>query len=104
LTFAAPLLAAARHFGQHCKGVSDEFMICRFDKKDPEKCAELGKKVTQCGIELYVAVFPPTDSDVRYCTFLFPFRYSAPFRLRDATLSRIPKVASVMEVAVHLIC
>lgn len=49
----APLLAAARHFGQHCKSVSDEFMLCRFEKKDPEKCAELGEKVTRCGVELY---------------------------------------------------
>lgn len=47
-------MAAARHFGQYCKPASDDYMRCRFDEKDPAKCVELGKKVTACGIELYV--------------------------------------------------
>ena len=56
-------MAAARHFGQHCKAVSDEFMVCRFEEKDPAKCVDLGRKVTSCAVELYVIPNP-----MRLCT------------------------------------
>ncbi|KNC85175.1 NADH dehydrogenase (ubiquinone) 1 alpha subcomplex 8 [Sphaeroforma arctica JP610] len=47
------LLAGARHYGQYCKAQNDAFMYCKYDKKDPAKCVEEGKKVTACGIEFF---------------------------------------------------
>lgn len=50
---SAVLVGAAHHYGEHCWKENDAFMICRVDTKDPRKCLEEGKKVTNCAKEFF---------------------------------------------------
>ncbi|KAF2354000.1 hypothetical protein FHG87_015244 [Trinorchestia longiramus] len=47
------LRAGAFHLGKYCETPSQEFMLCRFEEKDPRKCFEIGKEVTACGLEFF---------------------------------------------------
>lgn len=50
---SAVLVAAAHHFGNHCKKQSEEFMDCRIETKDPRKCLQQGGEVTRCAVEFF---------------------------------------------------
>jgi len=45
---SAVLVATAHHYGGYCMKENDTFMDCRIDTKDPRKCLEEGKKVSNC--------------------------------------------------------
>jgi len=53
---SAVLTAGAEHFSKHCKAESDAFMMCRTGDKDPRKCLEEGRRVTQCGMDFFKLV------------------------------------------------
>ncbi|CAH1774191.1 unnamed protein product [Owenia fusiformis] len=47
------LRAGAHHFGKYCDFQSKEFMLCWREEKDPRKCINEGKEVTNCGFEFF---------------------------------------------------
>lgn len=50
---SAVLVGAAHHYGSYCSKENDAFMECRTDTKNPTKCLEEGKKVTNCAREFF---------------------------------------------------
>lgn len=53
---SAPLTAAAFHYGKYCKEANDTFIKCRYVLKDPRKCLNEGKVVTNCAHEFFKKV------------------------------------------------
>ena len=49
---SALMNGAALHYGEYCRSKNDRFMACRFEAKDPRKCLEEGRQVTECGMKL----------------------------------------------------
>uniref|UniRef100_A0A8B9XBP2 NADH dehydrogenase [ubiquinone] 1 alpha subcomplex subunit 8 n=1 Tax=Bos mutus grunniens TaxID=30521 RepID=A0A8B9XBP2_BOSMU len=47
------LKAAAHHYGAQCDKPNKEFMLCRWEEKDPRRCLEEGKLVNQCALEFF---------------------------------------------------
>ncbi|KAG6803187.1 NADH dehydrogenase [ubiquinone] 1 alpha subcomplex subunit 8 [Apis mellifera caucasica] len=43
--------AAAVFLGKRCEWFNNEFMLCRYELKDPRKCLKEGKDVTKCALE-----------------------------------------------------
>lgn len=75
---SAPLKSAAFFLGAFCKEyngvyqcirsslvkcsmckVSDDFMLCKAENRDPAHCLTEGRRVTRCGQDLYVLVIAP---------------------------------------------
>ncbi|XP_075040852.1 NADH dehydrogenase [ubiquinone] 1 alpha subcomplex subunit 8 [Mixophyes fleayi] len=50
---SAVLKSAAHHYGSHCDKPNKEFMLCRWEEKDPRKCLNEGKKVNECALEFF---------------------------------------------------
>uniref|UniRef100_A0A8D3DPU1 NADH dehydrogenase [ubiquinone] 1 alpha subcomplex subunit 8 n=1 Tax=Scophthalmus maximus TaxID=52904 RepID=A0A8D3DPU1_SCOMX len=50
---SAVLKAAAHHFGSQCDKANKEFMLCRWEEKDPRKCIEEGRKVNECALNFF---------------------------------------------------
>lgn len=50
---SAVLMGASHHLGQYCDKDFKTFMGCRYETKDPRKCLQEGKKVTQCALEFF---------------------------------------------------
>ena len=50
---SAVLKAAAHHFGSQCDAPNKEFMLCRWEEKDPRKCLEEGRKVNACALNFF---------------------------------------------------
>uniref|UniRef100_A0A7J8EF72 NADH dehydrogenase [ubiquinone] 1 alpha subcomplex subunit 8 n=1 Tax=Molossus molossus TaxID=27622 RepID=A0A7J8EF72_MOLMO len=50
---SAVLKAAAHHYGAQCDKPNKEFMLCRWEEKDPRRCLEEGKLVNQCALEFF---------------------------------------------------
>uniref|UniRef100_A0A3Q2QLC2 NADH dehydrogenase [ubiquinone] 1 alpha subcomplex subunit 8 n=1 Tax=Fundulus heteroclitus TaxID=8078 RepID=A0A3Q2QLC2_FUNHE len=50
---SAVLKAAAHHFGSQCDKANKEFMLCRWEEKDPRKCVEEGRKVNECALNFF---------------------------------------------------
>uniref|UniRef100_A0A8D0BZH3 NADH dehydrogenase [ubiquinone] 1 alpha subcomplex subunit 8 n=1 Tax=Salvator merianae TaxID=96440 RepID=A0A8D0BZH3_SALMN len=50
---SAVLKAAAHHFGSQCDKSNKEFMLCRWEEKDPRKCLDEGKAVNKCALEFF---------------------------------------------------
>jgi len=50
------LKAAAFQLGKECEAESNEFMLCKFEEKDPRKCIREGKLVTACAMKFFQAV------------------------------------------------
>ncbi|KAI2659995.1 NADH dehydrogenase [ubiquinone] 1 alpha subcomplex subunit 8 [Labeo rohita] len=44
---SAVLKAAAHHYGSQCDKANKEFMLCRWEEKDPRKCLKEGRKVNE---------------------------------------------------------
>jgi len=53
---SASWYAAAFHLGKYCEKPSQEFMLCKYESKDPRACYKLGKEVTACGWDFFKAV------------------------------------------------
>ncbi len=53
---SAILVATAHHYGGFCSKENDAFMDCRIDTKDPRKCLEEGKRVTNCARKFFEKV------------------------------------------------
>ncbi|KAK1123383.1 hypothetical protein K0M31_008095 [Melipona bicolor] len=52
LSISWPYIAAAAVFlGKKCEWYHNEFMLCRYELKDPRKCLKEGKDVTKCAKE-----------------------------------------------------
>ncbi|KAB7503431.1 NADH dehydrogenase [ubiquinone] 1 alpha subcomplex subunit 8 [Armadillidium nasatum] len=49
----AALIAGSVYYGQECLTQNDEFMLCRFEEKDPRKCLNEGKAVTACAVNFF---------------------------------------------------
>ncbi|XP_028176502.1 NADH dehydrogenase [ubiquinone] 1 alpha subcomplex subunit 8-like [Ostrinia furnacalis] len=49
----ATLMSAAPYLGKVCENVNNEFMLCRQETNDPRPCIELGKRVTECAIQVF---------------------------------------------------
>ncbi|XP_013136704.1 PREDICTED: NADH dehydrogenase [ubiquinone] 1 alpha subcomplex subunit 8-like [Papilio polytes] len=49
----ATLRAGSFHLGKYCENQNNEFMLCRFEEKDPRKCINEGKAVTACTLEFF---------------------------------------------------
>ncbi|XP_026756005.1 NADH dehydrogenase [ubiquinone] 1 alpha subcomplex subunit 8 [Galleria mellonella] len=47
------LIAGSFHLGKYCEQANNEFMLCRFEEKDPRKCINEGKAVTACTMEFF---------------------------------------------------
>lgn len=56
---SAVLMGGAHHFGSYCEKQNEAFMECRLEHKDPRKCLQEGKAVTQCAIN-----FSPRSKEV----------------------------------------
>lgn len=50
---SAVLKAAAHHYGSQCDKANKEFMLCRWEEKDPRKCLDEGRKVNECAIQFF---------------------------------------------------
>lgn len=50
---SAVLKAAAHHFGSQCDKPNKEFMLCRWEEKDPRKCLNEGRKVNECALNFF---------------------------------------------------
>lgn len=50
---SAVLKAAAHHYGAQCDKANKEFMLCRWEEKDPRKCLDEGRKVNECAIQFF---------------------------------------------------
>ncbi|XP_005879253.1 NADH dehydrogenase [ubiquinone] 1 alpha subcomplex subunit 8 [Myotis yumanensis] len=50
---SAVLKAAAHHYGAQCDKPNKEFMLCRWEEKDPRRCLEEGKLVNQCALKFF---------------------------------------------------
>lgn len=50
---SAVLKAAAHHYGSQCDRPNKEFMLCRWEEKDPRKCLEEGRKVNECALNFF---------------------------------------------------
>ncbi|KAK1800239.1 hypothetical protein P4O66_000284 [Electrophorus voltai] len=50
---SAVLKAAAHHYGSQCDKVNKEFMLCRWEEKDPRNCLNEGKKVNECALNFF---------------------------------------------------
>lgn len=50
---SAVLKAAAHHYGSQCDKPNKEFMLCRWEEKDPRKCLEEGRKVNECALNFF---------------------------------------------------
>nr|XP_025039257.1 NADH dehydrogenase [ubiquinone] 1 alpha subcomplex subunit 8 [Pelodiscus sinensis] len=47
------LKAAAHHYGSQCDKPNKEFMLCRWEEKDPRKCLKEGKEVNKCALDFF---------------------------------------------------
>ncbi|XP_053229848.1 NADH dehydrogenase [ubiquinone] 1 alpha subcomplex subunit 8 isoform X1 [Podarcis raffonei] len=47
------LKAAAHHYGSQCDKPNKEFMLCRWEEKDPRKCLKEGKEVNKCAMDFF---------------------------------------------------
>ncbi|XP_017266010.1 NADH dehydrogenase [ubiquinone] 1 alpha subcomplex subunit 8 [Kryptolebias marmoratus] len=50
---SAVLKAAAHHYGSQCDKPNKEFMLCRWEEKDPRKCIQEGRKVNECALNFF---------------------------------------------------
>ncbi|XP_075691641.1 NADH dehydrogenase [ubiquinone] 1 alpha subcomplex subunit 8 [Rhinoderma darwinii] len=50
---SAVLKAAAHHYGSQCDKANKEFMLCRWEEKDPRKCLNEGRKVNECALDFF---------------------------------------------------
>lgn len=50
---SAVLKAAAHHYGSQCDKANKEFMLCRWEEKDPRKCLKEGRKVNECALNFF---------------------------------------------------
>ncbi|MGH0126558.1 UNVERIFIED_CONTAM: hypothetical protein FKN15_037849, partial [Acipenser sinensis] len=50
---SAVLKAAAHHYGSQCDKANKEFMLCRWEEKDPRKCLNEGRKVNECALQFF---------------------------------------------------
>jgi len=50
------LKAAAFQLGKECEAENNEFMLCKFEERDPRKCIQEGKLVTACAMKFFQAV------------------------------------------------
>uniref|UniRef100_A0ABI7XNV9 NADH dehydrogenase [ubiquinone] 1 alpha subcomplex subunit 8 n=2 Tax=Felis catus TaxID=9685 RepID=A0ABI7XNV9_FELCA len=47
------LKAAAHHYGAQCDKPNKEFMLCRWEEKDPRRCLEEGRLVNKCALDFF---------------------------------------------------
>ncbi|KAJ8286586.1 hypothetical protein GJAV_G00040850 [Gymnothorax javanicus] len=47
------LKAAAHHYGSQCDKANKEFMLCRWEEKDPRKCLNEGRRVNECALQFF---------------------------------------------------
>ncbi|XP_039586599.1 NADH dehydrogenase [ubiquinone] 1 alpha subcomplex subunit 8 isoform X1 [Passer montanus] len=50
------LKAAAHHYGSQCDRPNKEFMLCRWEEKDPRKCLREGRQVNQCALDFFRSI------------------------------------------------
>ncbi len=50
---SAVLKASAHHYGSQCDKANKEFMLCRWEEKDPRKCLKEGMKVNECALNFF---------------------------------------------------
>ncbi|XP_059116153.1 NADH dehydrogenase [ubiquinone] 1 alpha subcomplex subunit 8 [Peromyscus eremicus] len=50
---SAVLKAAAHHYGAQCDKANKEFMLCRWEEKDPRRCLQEGKLVNSCALDFF---------------------------------------------------
>ncbi|CAB1352102.1 unnamed protein product [Coregonus sp. 'balchen'] len=50
---SAVLKGAAHHYGSQCDKANKEFMLCRWEEKDPRKCLNEGRKVNECALNFF---------------------------------------------------
>lgn len=50
---SAILKASAHHYGSQCDKANKEFMLCRWEEKDPRKCLKEGMKVNECALNFF---------------------------------------------------
>ncbi|KAI8521817.1 PREDICTED: NADH dehydrogenase [ubiquinone] 1 alpha subcomplex subunit 8-like [Branchiostoma belcheri] len=50
---SAVLKAGAHHYGKYCDKVNKEFMLCRWEEKDPRKCLKEGREVNECALDFF---------------------------------------------------
>uniref|UniRef100_Q7TP78 NADH dehydrogenase [ubiquinone] 1 alpha subcomplex subunit 8 n=1 Tax=Rattus norvegicus TaxID=10116 RepID=Q7TP78_RAT len=50
---SAVLKAAAHHYGAQCDKTNKEFMLCRWEEKDPRRCLKEGKLVNGCALNFF---------------------------------------------------
>ncbi|XP_063265742.1 NADH dehydrogenase [ubiquinone] 1 alpha subcomplex subunit 8 [Prinia subflava] len=53
---SAVLKAAAHHYGSQCDRPNKEFMLCRWEEKDPRKCLREGRQVNQCALDFFRSI------------------------------------------------
>ncbi|XP_063172047.1 NADH dehydrogenase [ubiquinone] 1 alpha subcomplex subunit 8 [Candoia aspera] len=49
----AVLKAGAHHYGSQCDRINKEFMLCRWEERDPRKCLKEGRAVSQCAVDFF---------------------------------------------------
>ncbi|XP_058015272.1 NADH dehydrogenase [ubiquinone] 1 alpha subcomplex subunit 8 [Ahaetulla prasina] len=49
----AVLKAGAHHYGSQCNQFNKEFMLCRWEEKDPRKCLKEGRAVSKCAMDFF---------------------------------------------------
>uniref|UniRef100_A0A8C5S5E9 NADH:ubiquinone oxidoreductase subunit A8 n=1 Tax=Laticauda laticaudata TaxID=8630 RepID=A0A8C5S5E9_LATLA len=49
----AVLKAGAHHYGSQCDQINKEFMLCRWEERDPRKCLKEGRAVSKCAVDFF---------------------------------------------------
>ncbi|KAM3825753.1 NADH dehydrogenase [ubiquinone] 1 alpha subcomplex subunit 8 [Vipera latastei] len=50
---SAVLKAGAHHYGSQCDQINKEFMLCRWEERDPRKCLKEGRAVSKCAVDFF---------------------------------------------------
>lgn len=72
------LLSSAMWLGKYCDNQCKEFMLCRSEERDPRKCLEYGRQVTDCGLKFFKKVKKSCREELEWYTKCLDFSGNQP--------------------------
>jgi NADH dehydrogenase (ubiquinone) 1 alpha subcomplex subunit 8 len=98
LNVSAPVLRAAAHqMGKYCDTESKEFMLCRREEKDPRKCMQEGKAVTNCGVSFLMKMKEHCMKEFTEYWQCIDYRGKGTFALTPCRKIQVPYDSCVLE-------
>lgn len=71
-------LSSAMWLGKYCDNQCKEFMLCRAEERDPRKCLQEGREVTDCGLEFFKKVKKTCRGELEWYTRCLDFSGGEP--------------------------